>query len=328
MAFTLSSQGRTQSPLSLDHSRGQVTPGPFFLHQLISSDRQHCISRLLCFRNANTPIMKILGNLHRLDNGYLNSTMQISPLTRQRGAGLLLTEQWGPACIRVSFPVVVTVSAIPISLFSFHRAPIPWLVFVLCFFQILLDGLEHRILHQPLTEPYQFSIIGLTSILITDFFLLSWERKAAELAHGTGVLPPSRCSPRAPQRATAVYPTVCEHTLPLPRRGAGAARGARRADAQDARRPTAETEAEEGGTGCSEQKGSTSPGSSPTPPLLPLRDWLSGKQVAICSPNSHKTGSSDPGRKATCAMRIRGCVFKKGNREETTRSPFSCRQIR
>lgn len=47
MAFTLSSQGRTQSPLSLDHSRGQVTPGPFFLHQLISSDRQHCISRLL-----------------------------------------------------------------------------------------------------------------------------------------------------------------------------------------------------------------------------------------------------------------------------------------
>lgn len=83
-----------------------------------------------------------------------------------------------------------------------------------------------------------------------------------------------------------------------------------------------------GGTGCSEQKGSTSPGSSPTPPLLPLRDWLSGKQVAICSPNSHKTGSSDPGRKATCAMRIRGCVFKKGNREETTRSPFSCRQIR
>ena len=92
--------------------------------------------------------------------------MQISPLTRQRRAGVLLEEQRGPACIWVSFPVV-TVSAIPISLFSFHRAPIPWLVFVLCFFQILLDSLEHCILHQPLTEPYQFSIIRLTSILIT-----------------------------------------------------------------------------------------------------------------------------------------------------------------
>ena len=92
--------------------------------------------------------------------------MQISPLTRQRRAGVLLAEQRGPACIWVSFPVV-TVSAIPISLFRFHRAPIPWLVFVLCFFQILLDSLEHCILHQPLTEPYQFSIIRLTSILIT-----------------------------------------------------------------------------------------------------------------------------------------------------------------
>ena len=80
---------------------------------------------------------------------------------------MLLTERRGPAFLRVSFPVVVTVSAIPISLFSFHRAPIPWLAFVLCFFQILLDSLEHRTLHQPLTEPYQFSIIGLTSILIT-----------------------------------------------------------------------------------------------------------------------------------------------------------------
>lgn len=111
--------------------------------------------------------MKVAGNLHTLDKRHLNSTMQISPLTQQRRAGTLLLEQWGPACIRVSFLVVVTVSAIPISLFRFHRAPIPWLVFVLCFFQILLDSLEYRILHQPLTESYQFSIIRLPSILIT-----------------------------------------------------------------------------------------------------------------------------------------------------------------
>lgn len=108
----------------------------------------------------------------------------------------------------------------------------------------------------PRRQPHKIAKdlgFGTVQITLTDFFLLSWERKAAELAHGTGVLPPSRCSPRAPQRATAVYPTVCEHTLPLPRRGAGAARGARRADAQDARRP-AETEAEEGGPAAASKK--------------------------------------------------------------------------
>lgn len=39
--------------------------------------------------------MKVLGNLHRLDKRHLNSTLQISPLTQQRGEEMLLTEQWG-----------------------------------------------------------------------------------------------------------------------------------------------------------------------------------------------------------------------------------------
>lgn len=41
---------------------------------------------------------------------------------------------------------------------------------------------------------------------LTDFFLIPGERKAAELAHGTGAVSPSWCSsPRAPQIENAVY---------------------------------------------------------------------------------------------------------------------------
>lgn len=39
--------------------------------------------------------MKVLGNLHRLDKRHLKSTLQISPLTQQRGEEMLVTEQWG-----------------------------------------------------------------------------------------------------------------------------------------------------------------------------------------------------------------------------------------
>ncbi|DAA26146.1 TPA: hypothetical protein BOS_9788 [Bos taurus] len=81
-----------------------------------------------------------------------------------------------------------------------------------------------------------------------------------------------------------------------------------------------------------EQAGSTSPGPSPTQLirgwLSGKRDWLSGKEAALRSPNSDKTGSSRPEMSATCAARLCRYVSKKGSGEQTTRSPFSCRQIR
>ena len=81
-----------------------------------------------------------------------------------------------------------------------------------------------------------------------------------------------------------------------------------------------------------EQAGSTSPGPSPTQLirgwLSGKRDWLSWKEAALRSPNSDKTGSSRPEMSATCAAWLCRYVSKKGSGEQTTRSPFSCRQIR
>lgn len=85
MASNLSPRGITPSPLSLGHGGRQVKPGPFFW-KLISSAGPST-SLLLCFRNANILIMKVVGNLHGLDKRHRNSTMQINPLTQQRGAG-------------------------------------------------------------------------------------------------------------------------------------------------------------------------------------------------------------------------------------------------
>lgn len=97
---------------------------------------------------------------------------------------MLFTEQQEQ--VPLSLPVIITAFAILIGLFSFGGVPLPQLLFVLRFFQILLDSLEHGVLHQPLTEPDQFSILRLPSVLLTDFALVSGEGEAAKLAHGPG----------------------------------------------------------------------------------------------------------------------------------------------
>lgn len=78
---------------------------------------------------------------------------------------MLFTEQREQAPL--SLPVAITAFAILIGLFSFGGVPLPRLLFVLRFFQILLDSLEHGVLHQPLTEPDQFGILRLPSVLLT-----------------------------------------------------------------------------------------------------------------------------------------------------------------
>ena len=47
--------------------------------------------------------MKVLGNLHRLDKRHLNSTMQISPLTRQREQGCFSRSGGGLPAFRSRF---------------------------------------------------------------------------------------------------------------------------------------------------------------------------------------------------------------------------------
>lgn len=137
-------------------------------------------------------------------------------------------------------------------------------------------------------------------ITLTDFFFIPGERKAAELAHGTGAVFPSLCSsPRAPQIETAIYTRVWEHTLPVPL----GAHSACRANAQPG-------EKKEKGTRCSEQEGSTSPSSSPT---QLLQDWHSLKEVAVSLTNPHKTVSTRPQVSATCTVWTSIHVFKKGN---------------
>ena len=141
-------------------------------------------------------------------------------------------------------------------------------------------------------------------IPLTDFFLVSWERKAAELAHGTGALPvlpeeQLRSIPRSVSTPCLLHPSG-QHR----RRGGGDA--LRRAGARSRR----------------ERAGSTSPGPGPT---QPIRGWLSGNDAALRSPNSPKTGSSRPEMGATCAARLCRCVSKEDSGEQTTRSPFSCR---
>lgn len=78
---------------------------------------------------------------------------------------MLFTEQREQ--VPFSLPVIITAFAILIGLFSFGGVPLPQLLFVLRFFQILLDSLEHGVLHQPLTEPDQFRILRLPSVLLT-----------------------------------------------------------------------------------------------------------------------------------------------------------------
>lgn len=91
--------------------------------------------------------------------------------------------------------------------------------------------------------------------------------------------PACRSSPRAPQGAAAVYPTVREHTLPPPPLGAAPEQAAgmlgdalRRAGTRSRR----------------ERTGSTSPGPGPT---QLIRGWLSGNDAALRSPNSPKPGA-------------------------------------
>lgn len=122
--------------------------------------------------------------------------------------------------------------------------------------------------------------------------------------------PACRSSPRAPRGAAAGYPTVREHTLPPPPLGA-----APRAGGGDALRRA-------GTRSRRERAGSTSPGPGPT---QLIRGWLSGKDAALRSPNSPKTGSSRPEMGATCAARLGRYVSKEDSGEQTTRSPFSCR---
>lgn len=157
MSFNLSPQGITQSPL-LSHGWGQVKPGPFFLRKLISSDSPSspflfcCASEEMQTRQS----WKVLGNLHRLDRTLRqhNADQSTDSAEEGRGAshGAGVLPAFGSHFLLLSLSVLPFLSASSV----FSQSSHPLACFALCFFQILLDSLEHCILHQPLAEPYQF----------------------------------------------------------------------------------------------------------------------------------------------------------------------------